>query len=255
MIARCIHNSGSELGPPTKGGFYTSKSVFHLKIGVEYEIFGLGLFSATLSALVCDETGKPNWRPLSLFEVDPQAFPPWWEFAVRDPAVAEGDETSDRWVALWGYPELVRNASHSDGLLERDRDALDIFFREVAKSVMDHGLQNKLLSSGLDDVLQLSEVISGVSAYLSKSPHDLSLMWPTIKVVQYLLESGYVVVGDVMKKDDGSLFVRSWELSPPEAGKRMERDWQDLDEPRNLNDIVWLELTDAGRDEARRVAS
>jgi hypothetical protein len=139
--------------------------------------------------------------------------------------------------------------------VERDRDALEIFFREVAKDALTQGLRDKLLSSGLEDVLQLSAVISGIGAHLSKSPHDPSLMLPTIQVVQNLLESGYVIVGDVTKKDDESLFVRSWELSSRETGKRIERDWQDLDEPRNLNDIAWLELTDAGRDEARKVTN
>lgn len=208
MLAKCIHNSGADLGPPTKGNFYTSRSVFHLRIGVEYEVFGLGIFGATLLALVCDETGLPNWLPLDLFEVDPQLLPTQWEFTVRGQAVAEQKETQDRWVAVWGYPELVRNASHSDGLLERDRGALDIFSREVAKCVMTRGLQSELLRSGQDDVLQLSEVISGVGAFLSKDPHDLALMWPTIKAVEQLLESGYVIAGDVKGGDDGSPLCR-----------------------------------------------
>lgn len=254
MIVKCIHNSGADLGPPTKGSFYTSQSVFHLYIGVEYEVFGLGIFWASLLALVCDETGMPSWQPVSLFEIDPQTLPPKWEFAVKSPAVAEGDETPDRWVALWGYPELVRNASHNTGLLERDRGALDLFFHEVAKRAMTRGLQSKLLKLGQDDVLQLSEVISGLGAFLSKDPHDSSLMWPTSKAVEQMLESGYVIAGDVKGHDDGSLSVLPWELSPAEVGRRIERVWQSLDEPRNLNDIVWLELTDAGLDEARRLS-
>jgi len=36
-----------------------------------------------------------------------------------------------RWVAKWGYPELVRNPLHTDLLTERDPTAIEIFNREV----------------------------------------------------------------------------------------------------------------------------
>jgi hypothetical protein len=60
-------------------------------------------------------------------------MPADWEFALLDGRAASGGDSLDRWVALWGYPELARDTSHSDGLMERDPAALDLFFREFAK--------------------------------------------------------------------------------------------------------------------------
>ncbi len=131
MIARCIHNTGSALGQPLRGNFYTVETVFEVELGKEYVVLGLGIFETVLLALVCDETGKPNWLPIGLFEIEHTVLPAHWEFALVDGAAASGGDASNRWVALWGYPELVRDDRHSDALIERDPRALEIFTREL----------------------------------------------------------------------------------------------------------------------------
>ena len=98
-------------------------------------MLGLGIFETVLLALVCDETGKPNWLPIGLFEFERTTLPTDWEFALLDGAAASGGDASDRWVVRWGYAELVRNDRHSDALIERDPAALEIFFRELEKRV------------------------------------------------------------------------------------------------------------------------
>lgn len=80
---------------------------------------------------MCDETEKPNWLPIGLFDFADTALPASWEFAVLDGTAASGGEASNRWVARWGYPELVRDDRHSDALIERDPGALAIFAREL----------------------------------------------------------------------------------------------------------------------------
>ena len=133
MIGCCIHNVGSSLGEPSRGAFYSNDTVFHLELGKYYPIMGLGLFETVLLALVCDETGTPNWLPVGLFEFDHQALPEDWEFALLDGKAASGRDASNRWVARWGYAELARNDRHVEALVERDPAALEIFFRELAK--------------------------------------------------------------------------------------------------------------------------
>jgi hypothetical protein len=64
LIATCVHNTGSSLGVPERGHFYLAKTVFDLRIGAEYPVFGLGIWETVLVALVCDDTGKPNWLPI-----------------------------------------------------------------------------------------------------------------------------------------------------------------------------------------------
>ncbi len=132
MIARCVRNTGSMLGMPSRGGFYSLDTVFPLEVGEEYPVLGLGIFETVLLALVCDETRKPNWLPIGLFVFERTAMPDTWQFALLDGVAASGGDASNRWVARWGYPELVRNDKHSDALIERDDGALSVFFRELA---------------------------------------------------------------------------------------------------------------------------
>jgi hypothetical protein len=96
-------------------------------------VLGIGIFETILVALVVDDNGQPRWLPAGLFEFEPQGLPTDWEFALLDGVAASGGDASNRWVAKWGYPDLVRDESHSDALIEGDPAALEVFFREFAK--------------------------------------------------------------------------------------------------------------------------
>lgn len=133
VIGECICNTGAGLGEPMRGAFYGMNSVFRLEVGKSYQVLGFGLFETVMLALVCDETGKPNWLPVGLFRFERSALPDDWEFAILDGVAASGGDASNRWVARWGYRELVHNDRHSDALVERDPAALEIFFRELQK--------------------------------------------------------------------------------------------------------------------------
>jgi hypothetical protein len=114
------------------------------------------------------------------------------------------------------------------------------------------GLRNELLVRGLSDMLQLSELISVTSRLLNLHPHDPEIMRPTLDVIFDLLDPGYAIAGDTIRDIDNFLYVRSWKLSPTETVTRIESEWRNLERPPNLGDVVWLELTGAGRIEARR---
>jgi hypothetical protein len=120
---------------------------------------------------------------------------------------------------------------------------------------MDPDLQNDLLARGLDDLLQLVEIISVVGGHVGIDRHDQSVMDPTLKVIYCLLSSGYAIAGSVEKDDKGILRIRSWGLSPSDTVSRIEEKWRELEKPPNLGDVVWLELTDRGRAEALKVSS
>lgn len=130
MIAHCTRKA---LDQPARGHFYGPETVFHVEVGKDYPVMGLGMFETLLAVLICDETEKPNWLPLGLFDIEVTAMPADWEFALYDGVAASGGDASNRWVARWGYPELVRNELHSDELIERDPQALQVFFEEFQK--------------------------------------------------------------------------------------------------------------------------
>jgi len=132
MFVRCTFSTGAELGAPVRGNFYSTETVFSLTVGQDYPVLGMGLFETEMSALVCDDTGRPNWLPVGLFDFGVRAWPASWEFALLDGVAASGGDASNRWVAKWGYPELVREPDHTDRLIERDPVALAIFYRELA---------------------------------------------------------------------------------------------------------------------------
>lgn len=119
---------------------------------------------------------------------------------------------------------------------------------------MNQTLRNELLDRGLSDMLQLSEMASVARRHLDGSPSEPDVIRATTEVISDLLGSDYAIVGDVVK-DEELLCVRSWELSTADTARRIEDEWRALGRPPNLGDVCWLELTDAGRAEARAVSS
>lgn len=133
MRGRCVHNSGAGLGAPTRGAFYSIETNFNLTVDKQYFVLGLGIWETLLVALVQDDAGGPEWMPIGLFEFEVSSMPADWRFALYDGVAASGGGSLNRWVARWGYSELVVNDRHSDGLIERDPDELRTFYRELDK--------------------------------------------------------------------------------------------------------------------------
>jgi hypothetical protein len=133
MKARCIKTTGRELGQPRHGSFYSQESLFSLTLDAHYPILGLGLFDSYLLVLLKDDTDKPNWLPAGLFEWIPQPLPSDWKFAIVDAQAASGGERTNRWIARWGYPELIENPNHSNLLIERDETAMQIFYEALLR--------------------------------------------------------------------------------------------------------------------------
>lgn len=116
-------------------------------------------------------------------------------------------------------------------------------------------VRNELLDRGLDDMLQLAEVVSVVREHLDLKIKDPAVRRTTLKILRDMLDREEVTAGDVEKDQEGILYVRSWELPPEKAIERIDRDWP-LNRPMpNLGEVVWFELTDTGRDEIRRLST
>lgn len=133
MIAECIHATGESLGRPERGAFYGTRTHFDLTVGSRYPVLGMGLFETILIVLIRSDSGHPDWLPIGLFRVVDPTIPSDWEFALLDGPACSGGDTSNRWLAKWGYSRLVRDPTHSDALIERDGDALNVFEEEVAR--------------------------------------------------------------------------------------------------------------------------
>ncbi|HEU5474694.1 MAG TPA: hypothetical protein VFV67_28940 [Actinophytocola sp.] len=120
----CVGSVGSDLPPDVleKSG-NTPASRFNVTVGQEYVARAMAAWTYGLGVLVVDDTGKPNWKPMDLFEVSDGRISPGWEFSTvkdRDPV-----------LALWGYPTLIRDPRHHDDLIERKLPAYRIFLQET----------------------------------------------------------------------------------------------------------------------------
>lgn len=131
MIAKCLHNQGSQLPQPARAHLYSERTTFEVTPGEDYQLAGLGVFETVLLVLVRDDTGKPNWLPSALFQMTMAQMPSSWYLSVREPDVSVAGDLTGKWLMMMGYEELIRDPSHSDGLIERDAEALETFHRRL----------------------------------------------------------------------------------------------------------------------------
>jgi hypothetical protein len=107
---------------------------------------------------------------------------------------------------------------------------------------------DELLLRGLDDWLQLAEVVFVVGSAdpaLSKDEKKVR----TLEVVSEMLDGGLVEAGDVTA--DG--FV-SWRLSPTMAINTIIDRWSRLEDLPGIGEVCWLANTPAGDAAVRTVA-
>lgn len=122
-----------------------------------------------------------------------------------------------------------------------------------SKFMSDNRAVQALLLEGLNDMLSLGWIEQTVGLLEGKKPNDHGLIRPTLMAISDLLKMDYAVAGYVVKDpEDGLLMVDAWGLSLEGTIERIEKEWNELGKL-GLGDVVWLELTDKGRQEARRL--
>jgi len=105
-----------------------------------------------------------------------------------------------------------------------------------------NAMMREILQRGLADRSPLSEV-AWVVASNNPGLTPAQGRQEVLRVVGWLLESGYVVVGDLFVEPRG---FRPWGLSVAETIDRIRRRWEDLDRPLDLGDVCWLQNAPEG---------
>lgn len=123
MHVTCISNSGHSLSDQYLRLGYTVRSAFAVSVGKEYDVFAMSLWCGAILLLLADEHHLPSWFPMELFSLSDPRLPADWSFL---PSLANEGGLQ----ALWGYGRLITDASHYDGLVERDPEALRHFYEE-----------------------------------------------------------------------------------------------------------------------------
>jgi len=134
MKVKCIFNTGKALRPyegkPLKsyefGKFGASESTHYglLEIGREYIVMGIFLREGVLGYLI-DDGGVISTYPYQLFEVTDNKLPADWYFR----AFTREDDRFPYQEAVWGYYELCFEDNHYEQLVEREEQAMRIYYR------------------------------------------------------------------------------------------------------------------------------
>ena len=132
MIVICTANKGSEIPENFRYPEDSNETDFSpLEIGEKYNVYGMLFRSKRVDYLVCPSIKGPGWMPGNLFEIFDHDMPTW---SFR--RIINGDDGFGplgvyfNVIAMAGYPEIVNNCDHYDGILERDPVELEKFYKE-----------------------------------------------------------------------------------------------------------------------------
>ena len=125
MRVICNGNTGQSLTSRCLNLGNTRESLFPVSVGKEYYVFAISLWQGVIYLLLTDDYHLPYWFPMCLFSVNDPRLPEDWLFSFFDD---EGDERGLQ--ALWGYDQLINDATHYEALIEREPEALRYFYEE-----------------------------------------------------------------------------------------------------------------------------
>jgi hypothetical protein len=125
MKIECIASNNCQLPREYYSIGYTSKTRFDITLGFRYTVYAMCIWQKILMYLICDDYDLPNWYPAIIFEVDDKKIPTHWQFNYFN----NGESIE----AIWGYPQIVEQKAHYSSLIERDQDALTVFFNAKAE--------------------------------------------------------------------------------------------------------------------------
>ncbi len=95
-----------------------------LQLNKLYLVMGIALYrGANNLYYLVDEDGRPSWFPHQLFEIIDDSLSLNWHIKIID-----AEQSSDIY-SIWGFSELCRLPDYYDRLVDRDDDALHIYFK------------------------------------------------------------------------------------------------------------------------------
>ena len=106
---------------------------YGLEVNKKYLVMGVLTFKTSNNLYyLIDENGRPSWFPFQIFESLENMLPQNWFIKINI-----GNDYVD-YQNLFGFDELCNNEDYFNQLLERDEEAMRIYFRrkiELEKSL------------------------------------------------------------------------------------------------------------------------
>ncbi len=112
-------------------------------------------------------------------------------------------------------------------------------------------LEREVMDHGLDDIIQLEEIVS-IARFDIGVEVGSELFMIVKNCLVFLLNEGLAIFGDL---DDSKapLTIEPWPGSGDAIAERVITEWKALGREPNLNEIGWLELTHKGRTQAQEM--
>ncbi|MQP53595.1 MULTISPECIES: hypothetical protein [unclassified Flavobacterium] len=129
MKIKCIETKATnfnleEVNTITSNNFDYNFGGHGLKLNEVYNVIGMLLYKDTkyLYYLI-DINNKPYWFPNELFLIIDNNVPENWNFNIFNKSI------DDDIYMIFGYKELCFDEEHYNQLIEREKDALNIYFK------------------------------------------------------------------------------------------------------------------------------
>jgi hypothetical protein len=124
MKVQCKYNNPDKLPAEIPDNFN-----YGLVLEKEYLVMGILLADEQLWYLI-DENGKPNYYPFQLFEIIDNKINSGWHFRIYS---EEDDVYPFGKMAVWGYYELCHDDKHYEDLVNRDVEAIHLYFKRKSE--------------------------------------------------------------------------------------------------------------------------
>ncbi len=120
MKVICKYNDPSNLPKGIPDNFD-----YGLELDKEYLVMGILTFKKSNDFyFLIDENGRPSWFPYQIFEIANNTLPKDWFLRIN----TENENVDFK--NLIGFNELCNNDIFFNNLLERDEDAMRIYFKQ-----------------------------------------------------------------------------------------------------------------------------
>lgn len=104
--------------------FDFSDGGYGLEINREYVVMGMVIYkNSPCIYYLIDVNGTPDWFPSVLFKISDNTLPFNWCFGFYAEIVDVNI------YAIWGFQELCTDDSFYDKLMDRDKDAIQVYFK------------------------------------------------------------------------------------------------------------------------------
>lgn len=141
MIVECLSIYGKDVPEESRfPGESMEARYTPLKIGDSYMVFAVIFYRNRVDYLVDAGKGGPDWMPACLFSIKDGHIAPdlqMVDLTVDEQFASLCEHFGARFMI--GYEAITRSYQHFVGLLERERDALDVFYQEKIKKLPTNG--------------------------------------------------------------------------------------------------------------------